>query len=246
MIKKLLGAALALFIVVGVIVYFYYESAIKSAIEIAGSNALGTQVTVEGVSLSPLSGQGSITGLTVANPEGFEAPYAIELGELALAINVDSLFSDIIEIDSILVEGAHITYETRLVNDNIRTLLANIPTSEGVADPVNENGPASKKVIIRDFQMLAPQITLQTAVAAAPINLPELHLTNIGDESNAVTAAEAIRQVLVALNTSLVSANVRNFDTIKEGVQTQLQDGVDKIGEKANEVTDGLKNLFSR
>lgn len=246
MIKKLLGTLLALVIIAGVVFYFYYESAVKSAIEIAGSNALGTEVKVTGVSLSPLSGKGSITGLSVANPEGFEAPYAIELGELALEINVDTLFSDVIEINSILIQGAHITYETRLVNDNIRTLLANIPTSGGTAEPATENDPSSTKVIIRDFQMLDPQITLQTAIAAAPLTLPDLHLQDIGDQNNAVTAAEAVRQVLVALNTSLATSNIRNFDTIKEGVQTQLKDGMEKVEEKAAEVTDSLKNLFNR
>jgi len=250
MIKKILGTLLVLIIAAGVVFYFYYEAAIKSAIEIAGSRALGTEVKVSGVSLSPLSGKGSIRGLSVANPEGYEAPYAIELGELALEINVDTLFSDVIEINSILVQEAHITYETTLVNDNIRTLLRNIPSSEGAVAPTTQEGPSSTKVVIRDFQMVDPQITLQTAIAAAPLALPDLHLTNIGDQSNAVTAAEAVRQILVALNTSLINANVRNLDTIKEGVQSQLTDRTDeleeKLEEKTAEVTDGLRNLLNR
>jgi hypothetical protein len=246
MIKKLLGTLLVLIIAAGVVFYFYYEAAITSAIEIAGSRALGTPIVVTGVSLSPLSGKGSIRGLSVANPEGFEAPYAIELGELALEINVDTLFSDVIEISSILVQEAHITYETTLVNDNIRTLLRNIPTSEGAAVAATQEGPSSTKVIIRDFQMVDLQITLQTAIAAAPLSLPDLHLTDIGDQNNAVTAAEAVRQILVALNTSLVSSNVRNFDTIKEGVQNQLQEGIQKVEENTAEVTDGLRNLLNR
>ena len=91
-----------------------------------GSSVLGTAVTVDSVSLSPLSGQGSISGLRVANPEGFESQYAFELDSVLVSIDVNSVFTDAAEIESIVIMQPVITYETKIASDNIRTLLDNL------------------------------------------------------------------------------------------------------------------------
>ncbi len=242
MLKKILFTLIGLVLAVGLIGYFYFESGIRRGIEIAASSALGTQVNVSGVSLSPFSGKGSIRGLTIANPEGFESRYAVELGSLDVEVNMDSILSDAIEISSIVVKEAHVTYETRLVNDNIRTLIANIPTN-GETSVTPDQPSAGTKIIIRDFQMIDPEITLQAMSTSAPIIVPDLHLQNIGDQSNAVTVAQAARQILMALNTSVLSANVRNLDALRDGVEQQLKDEVDQ---KIEELTNEIRGLLNR
>ena len=107
--------------------YFYFDSLVKSGIEVVGSSVLGTAVTVEGASVSPLNGQGNISGLRVENPEGYNSQYAFELDSVAVSINVGSVFSDVLEVDSITIVQPTITYETKITTDNIRALLANRP-----------------------------------------------------------------------------------------------------------------------
>ncbi len=70
MIKKILISVVFLLLLLGGGVYFYFDSLVKSGIEVVGSSVLGTAVTVEGVLVSPLNGQGNISGLRVENPEG--------------------------------------------------------------------------------------------------------------------------------------------------------------------------------
>ena len=243
--KKLLLTLLILIVAGGVFAYLNYENGIRRGIEIAGSNALGTAVTVSGVSVSPFTGEGSIRGLTIANPEGFDAPYAIELGGLDVSINTASILSDVIEINLIQIDDAKITYETTVVRDNIRALLANLPDSD--AAPVveaNPDAPASTQVIIREFRMNNPQIDLHTRVASAPVPLPDLVLTNIGENSSAVTVAEAARQILAALNQAIIREGVPNMDVLIDGARQQLDDGVQKIEDAVENISNGVRDLF--
>lgn len=243
--KKGLIALAVLIIGGGLFAFLYFESGIRRGIEIAGSNALGVPVTVTGVSLSPFTGEGSIRGLSVANPEGFDAPYIIELGGLDIAFNVDSLFADVIEINRILISDAKITYETKLVSDNIRALLDNLP--RGNAAPVVEANPdaaATPRVIIHDFLMENPQISLHTRVASAPISLSDIHLQNIGEQNNAVTVAEAARQIVGAINGAVIRKGIPDMDVLLDGAREQLQEGVRKIGDAVEELGNGIRSLF--
>ena len=51
--------------------YYYLGSAAKAGIEFAGQSAFKTEVRVDSVTLSPLTGESSIRGLSIANPAGF-------------------------------------------------------------------------------------------------------------------------------------------------------------------------------
>ena len=245
--KKLLITLAVLVIGGGLFTYIYYESGIRRAIEIAGSNALGVPVNVTGVSLSPFSGEGSIRGLSIANPEGFDAPYIMELGGLDITFNVESLLSNVIEISSIVISDAQITYETKLVRDNIRALLNNLPR-DGAAPVVEANpgAPASKKVVIRDFRIVNPQINVFTRVASAPITLPDIQLQNIGEANNAVTVAEAARQILSAINVAVIREGIPSMDVIVDGAKEQIEDGMKKIGDAVEDLSNGVRSIFDR
>lgn len=240
--KKVLLTLLVVILGLGIFAYLNFESGIRRSIEVAGSRALGTAVTVSGLSLSPFSGEGSIRGLTIANPEGFDAPYAMELGGLDVSVNVGTLFDDIIEINSIIIDDAKVTYETTLVRDNIRALLSNIPSG---AAPSSE-AAARPQLIIRELRMNNPQVDLQTRVARAPLPLPDLYLQNIGEQSHAVTVAEAARQIFTALNRALISAGVPNMDLLIDGARQQLDDGVQKVEEAVEELSTGVRSLLGR
>ena len=136
-----------------------------------GSQVLGTSVTVNSVSLSPLNGSGTIHGLSIENPQGFNSDYAIQLDELSVNLNASSVFSDVVEIESVRVVQPQITYETRIINDNIRALIANLSSdSPGEA----ENGAsavqpeAGKRIIIRRLTLVDPQLNLVAAVVGPP------------------------------------------------------------------------------
>ncbi|MEX0619418.1 MAG: hypothetical protein WDZ76_02230 [Pseudohongiellaceae bacterium] len=246
MIMKSFLSMVLLLVLAGAIGYFYFESALARGIEIAGSRALGTETRVSSVNISPMSGSGSIGQLSIANPEGFNETYAFLLDSLSVEMDVGSAFSDVVEIDSIVITQPDITYETRITTDNIRALINNLPTGPA-AEPGAEG--AGKRVIIRDLRIIEPRINLVTALAQAPVSLPDIHLQNIGDQSNAVTIAEAARQILSAISQAVLRADLPTTDELRQGVEDnvteQLERGRNQIEEEVNNVGDRVRGLFN-
>ena len=240
MIKKILISIVLLLLVVVGGVFFYFDSIVKNGIEVAGSQVLGTAVTVSSVSISPLSGSGSISGLKIENPEGFNSDYAIELESISVNINVSSVFSDVVEIESIVIVQPAITYETKITSDNIRTLLANLSSgSEEASDSSSEEASSGKQVIIRELKILDPQLNLVAAFITAPIPLPDIEMQDIGDDSESASVADAVSAVLSELSGSILS-NVPNLDDLKENVQERLQEGREQVEDAVSNAVEDL------
>jgi len=247
--KVVLGLVVLVVIAVGVVV-FAFDAIVKNGIESTGSRVLQADVTVDSVGISPVSGSGGIQLLRIGNPEGFNEPYAMELGGLDVGVDVGSVFSDVIVIDRIIIDSPVITYETRLTSDNIRTLLANLGGGSTGQAPQEETGGSGKRVIIRDFRMLGPRVNVASALGSAEVVIPDLQLQNIGEENAAVTVAEAGRQILTALNRQLIQADLPTVEMLRERVDEEVQELRDRAGQQVEEleeqVEEEVENLRDR
>lgn len=87
---------------IGVFLYNNINPIVKNAIEKNGSAILGTDVSVGSVDISLKNGRGTIRGVKVENPDGYDGD-AFELGEITVDIEVGSLNKDPIVIDRITI-----------------------------------------------------------------------------------------------------------------------------------------------
>lgn len=244
MIKKLLISIVLFVVLIGGVAFFYLDSLVTSGIQVVGSQVLGTQVTVDSASISPLTGSGSIRGLRIENPEGFDSQYAFELEEVAVAINVGSVFTDVIEVDSVVIREPAITYERTLTRDNIGALMDNLPAGGSATSSESESAEGSGQLIIREFLMESPQLNLVAASIEAPIPLPDISLSNIGEDNDA-TVAETLRQILAAISTSIINSDPPVFDMLREGVENRIQEGVEEVEEAVEDITDRVRSIFN-
>tara|TARA_R110002073_G_scaffold62148_5_gene156073 strand:- start:198 stop:935 length:738 start_codon:yes stop_codon:yes gene_type:complete len=245
MIKKILISVVLLLLLVGGGVFFYLDSIVKNGIEVVGSRVLGTAVTVDSVLVSPISGQGSISGLRVENPEGFDSPYAFELDSVSVNIDVNSLFSDVVEIESVTIMQPIITYETKITTDNIRTLLSNLPESAAASGSPVEATEPTQQVVIREFHMLGSQLNFVSAVVSAPITLADIEIRNIGAEGGSTSAANAIRVVLQELVQTILRSDLPSFDLLRESVEGRVRDGAQRVEEAVEDLGGRLRNILN-
>jgi hypothetical protein len=247
--KKLLIGLVVLIVVIAGVGFYAFDSILKGGIETAGSSVLQTDVTVGSVAVSPLSGSGGIQELRIANPEGFNEPYVMELGGLDVAIETGSVFSDVIVIDRIIIERPVITYETRISTDNVRALLNNLGGGSA-QQSAGQSAEPGKRVVIRDFQMLGTQVRVASTLGSADVTIPDLRLQNIGEESAAVTVAEAGRQIFAAINEQLLAANLPNVEMLRERVDEEVQELRDRAEQQVEEleqqVEEEVQNLQDR
>lgn len=244
MIKKALISLFLLLLIIGGAGFYYFDSLVKSGIEVVGSNVLGTEVSVASTLISPLSGTGSISGLQIRNLEEFNSEYIFQMEEVSVNINAGSVLSDVVEVESVVITRPEITYERRLTESNISALLDNISSGSSGADEGAAEDAESQRLIIREFRMIDPQLNLVAASLEAPIPLPDIVLNNIGEESNSATAADAMRQIVGAINRSILDSNPPVLDMLRENVENRLQEGVEEVENAVEEVGNRLRGIF--
>lgn len=247
MLKKIIVSLVVLILLIAGGAYFYVDALVKSGIEVVGSRVLGTSVTVSSVAILPLNGSGTLRGLNVGNPEGFNSDYAMQLEEIAINLNTRSLFTDVVEIESVTIVQPRITYETRITTDNIRALMNNLPDSGATDDAAAPSAQGGKRLIVREFRMVDPQLNLVAVVVTAPIPLPDIVLRDIGEDGDSATTAEVLRTVLGALSRVIIQAELPSVDELRRQAEGRLRQGVEEVENSLEDaVDDAAEELGNR
>lgn len=220
-------------------------AAVKAAVESVGPQATGTAVTLAAADLSILSGKGSAQGFVVGNPEGFHTPSAVEVDSVAIRVDPGSLFSDTIVIDEIHIDGALVHWEGSMKGSNIARIQKNIEDFAGMGDDSAEAGQT--RVVIRNLLITNTRAKVSMTMLkgkAAPVPVPDLHLTDIGEEDSGKTVGDVVRTVTQPIIKSVAEA-VANSQGLVEG--GSIADKVKSAGETVKEgVTGGLKGATDK
>lgn len=244
--KKLpliLGIVAALLIGALVIGYFTLNSIVKKGVETLGPPAVKAPVTLGGVSISPLSGKGTISDLVIGNPTGFKTESAIKVGTASLAVDPSSLLSDKIVVRSVRVEGPELTFEGSLQGSNLSAILANLQAFAATdkATP-KEKGKAGKKLQLDEFVMTGGKISLSLTMLggkSATVPLPEIKLSNLGQGADGITPADAVAQVFKAVFEGTLTAVTGAIADLGKGVGKGVTDG-------ASKAVKGIGDLFKK
>jgi len=231
--NKVLIAIIVVFIGIGAVAFYLYaniNSLVKEGIESAGSSALGVSVTVDKVQVSIC---GRIQGLKVANPEGYSTSKpAISVANMEVVLDLSSLTSDVIMIESILVEGPEIFYERHLLESNIGQLQNN--SNDQTVGSEEEGEERGTQLVISHLEIRDARIGVVTPLIdkAISLKMPILELKDLGKNKDS-SVRKVISEVLIALNKSLVPLITENV-----GLGDQIKDVGNKLGDK-------LKGLFN-
>ena len=274
--KKILIIGVVLLVaVVGVGAYLLYssiDSVVKAAVEQVGSDATGTEVTLNDVEISPTSGFGALRGFRMTNPQGFAEGDAFKFDEVSLTIDISTIVSDPVVIKEVVIDGPQVTYAIGEKSSNVDEIQKNVNDYAGGQGGGTGGGSSSEgpNIIIENLYfrngtvgVSAPAFTDETL--SAP--LPDIHLSDIGKESNGATpgevASQTIAAVAAAARQAVQSVDVdallkdagamaeeakQQLEQATEGVQEQLE-GVsegsgDALGGAVEGATEGLKGLL--
>lgn len=245
--KKLLivSGLLATIVVIAVVVTATMAgSLVRQGVTSVGPRLTGTAVELEGARLSPLSGSGTLTGLMVGNPPGWQSDRAFYLGRIHLDLEPMSLLGDAIVIEEITIERPHFVYETKLVSSNIKDLLANIEKATGgPAEPGQTTEGPSKKFIVKKFSLTEGEVTLGVGAAAIKLPLPPITLNNLGVKEGGITAGQLTGAVMRSVLSDIGTATAKAAGRIGAAGGAVATDAIGSAAQKAGE---GLKKLFGK
>jgi uncharacterized protein involved in outer membrane biogenesis len=214
--------SVAIVAIAALVIYVYanLDSIVAQVIEQQGSRVTGTEVRVKKVSIRLREGEGSIAGITIANPEGFSKPNAFSLGEISTRIDIGSLTDSPIIIDHVSVDAPAVIFEVDKDGKiNLNELKQHITAGRTPASSASESdAPSQVKILIRRLTLKDAALTTILAPLddkTRQLRLPTIEFTNLGGEGGA-TAAQLSRQILDRL-IERIRAEVK-----KQGVEQQL------------------------
>ncbi|MEI6891620.1 MAG: hypothetical protein V5783_05555 [Pontiella sp.] len=207
------------------------------------------------LSLEPLKGLLQMKGLHISNPPTFSKRDLINLEELRLEVQLDSLQTDTLVIQDILISRPRIRYERKIKSDNIKALQKEIeqvivrrdeihPQSEKDSD-----AQEGQKVIIEHILITKGLVSAKlSALPAIPLPLPDIEMNDIGKKDGGTSISEASSTVFNTFYEALISSigNATGFagDTVKNigsfglGALGDLASGItNSIGKVTDKIT---------
>lgn len=244
MMKTLLvigGVFLALALAAYLMMAKYLDVLVVNGVNSYGPKLTRAKVGLASASLSPLSGTGTLTGLSVGNPRGWSEGRAFYLGKVHLDIEPWSVFGDPVVINEIIIDQAEFNHENRILSSNIKDLLKNIENFTGGGggqQPVAKDGKP-RKFIVKKFRFTNGKARVELAANAVTVSLPPVSLDNLGVAEGGITADQLagvlMKQVLgsvVAGSAGALGSGDLSIDRLKEAAKKATEDIMKMIDRK--------------
>jgi hypothetical protein len=266
--KTIFAVIIILAIVIAGAVFYVFsnlDTIVKMAIEEFGSDAVKTSVQVEGVEIRLTEGVAIISGLTVANPDGFSLPQAFSLGEITVDINLEKTRKELIAIDAIHIDAPQVFYEINAGRiGSLNMLKENLGTSDSASTGISPGSKSTKgsadapvrldiaRFEFKDASLHAKVVPLQDKTY--DLKLPTLVLTDLSGTPEQISRQLLDRLIDHAkkqiqkqgLDKELAEIKAKAQQRIDEEKAKLEQKADDRIEQEKQEAQDKLKNLLGR
>lgn len=228
-----LGAVALLLIIVAVVAgVFFINSIARKGIESGSTYALGVPTTLGSAKVGLTSGEFSMAGLKVDNPQGdFTAPDFLTLGKGNVAVSLGSLRSDTVEVPTFTLSDITLNLERKGDKSNYKVILDNLKRFEsGESKPADPSAKPSKKFVIRkllieNVKVHVDLLPVGGKISQVDVPIDRIELKDIGSGGKSVAISDLAGVILKTIITAA------------------LHKGIDLPGDIAGELTSSLGDL---
>ncbi len=251
-ISTILIALAALVVLAAIIIGVFLDGIAKKTIETYGSGMTQASVTMDSIHLSLLTGSAKVKGLVVGNPAGYNTPHALSVGTIAVGVDPWTVFSQKIVMRSIRLESPDIIFEGGLGGNNLSQILDNINSSGAGSGPPATNPAAhaesQRKYEVDDLRVTGAKVEVVLTGMGQPqeMTLPEIHLTDLGKDSEGITAAELARRVIGAINSATIEMVASDAVRLGKNAATLKQAGENAGKQIRSSFGNTFSNLLNR
>ncbi len=215
-------ATLVLLLVAAVVVAAVsIDSIARRGLEAGGTWALGVPTTLKSADVGILSGTFEMSGLRVANPQGFTTPHFLTLGDGGVAVSLGTLTKETVVLPTLNLETIDVRLERQGGTSNYKAILDHYASVSGGSQS-QSSGPEKKYVIneltLRDIKVEVSLLGVGGAVGsvlgeATKITVPidEIKLKDVGKTGTGVSGTGVTMGELAGLIVQAVlSATVKS------------------------------------
>jgi len=190
----ILAVIIAIIAIAATVLVSKLDTIIAQTIETEGTDALGSKVSVANVVTKLADGTAKINGLTIANPPGYKAANAIEIGSFSASVDYDNQIIKDVTINAPTINAEILGKMTDIIKSrdinnirsNFKDLVDNMPPSEDEEEVVEEEDDTV--ITINRFAIQKAKINL-TADMLGDRSFPmaDLVLTNLSGTSDQIS-----------------------------------------------------------
>ena len=232
------------------------DGIVKTGVETFGPELTKVSVKLDSVHIVLFTGSARVTGLVVGNPEGYKMPNAISVGLAEVGVNPFSILSDKIVVRTIHVVSPEITFEGGLSGNNLSKILENVDASlkPGAKPSTNAPAPAtagksSMKIEVDDFVITGAKAHVRLTDLGdkeMTLSLPDIHLTDLGTNTDGITPADLTHIVLKTVTTATIKAVSAAAGDLGKGIENLGKDAAGGAASDIDEVKKKLGGLFHK
>lgn len=210
------------------IAFYALGAAVLGKVAKAGVQAFvpqmtGTPLVMDNISVSPISGAGSVEGFILGNPDGYKSDYSIAFGRAHLDIAPFSILGDRILIEKVHITAPKFNYERKLLSSNINEILKNVQAAAGrvegeqpAEDPAKES---TLKIEIKELIIEEGQVSLSMAGATVPLPLPRIVLRDIGTAEGGIPPDQMAFEVISVVLRQVLEAAAKSPGGAVQGIK---------------------------
>lgn len=256
-------AAVLLLLVIAL--YLSLDAIVKYAIRTEGSSLMGVATSAESVDLGIFRESTTITGLSIANPEGFKRTYMLEVEDFYIGANLTKFLSSDIQIP--LVKLKKMTFDLEQIGDrlNVTEVVNNVAKDVASQDDSDASSSVNlniQRLEIDDITLTAEGKIVNVAGGSLTAHIPKIALADIGTESDSDQIIGQLVGVMMkilvqhiaknpikglsGLAISQISASVESIPGLKQiGLGKPISDAIQGIGSGASKAIGGIGNAIS-
>ncbi len=242
--NTLLAIGLVIVLLVGglyVGVAYFMGSIVKAGVNKMGPRLTQSKVELASANLSPLTGVGTLSGLSVGNPKGWSDGRAFYLGNVHVELEPRSVWGETIVINELTIDQPEFNYETKFISSNIKDLLNNIEAYTGKAEQPEAKDGKPKKFIVKKFRLTNGKATLGVGPTAVPVPLPAISLDDLGVKEGGITGGQLAGAIMQDVLGSIVASTANMLGKVGSGVGAM---GLEKTSEATKKAGETIKKLF--
>ena len=240
--KKIFYFIILLILSVYILSEFIGDKFIKGVVEKNISSTLDRKIKIESLNISYLKGEAIVQNIQLYNKDF--ADKLLNIKNIHLKLNSLSIFSDVIEIDNVDIDGLNLNYYFKVkkakVTDNIRSLNKTLKKNEG---------QHSNNKYFNINELNVKNIVVSVNSADLNINqqipLTNLKFTNIGNTEKSNDYKKVLKdfmdQTIKTVKSKVLNVNLKNKlkviknideDVIKKTIKEKLDLNTDILKDK--------------
>lgn len=245
-------------------ILFNLDAFVKEVVEKVGTEVTQVSVTLDDTNIDPANGKASMSGLKIANPNGFVSDHAMALGLISVKMDPTTVTGDVLVINEIIIDSPSVIYEIGDNGANIDKIHENVMAfaeklsaeaggeSSGGSSTSTEEAPSEEassgpKMIIENVYIKNIMTAVNLGILGnQTVEVPsvDVHLTDIGKKEGGVLAVEAAVYVIDNLFKDIVAnASSSSSQLLEDALGKVGGEEIEKALEEVNEATGGAINV---